>query len=518
MFCQLFCTFAQVMKIFTSTQIKELDKYTIEHEPIKSVDLMERAACVITNAIIERWDSSVPVVVFAGPGNNGGDALAVARMLTEQNYQVQAFLFNISGHLSADCAANKDRLINKKGHALLTEVTQEFDPPRLEKGMLVVDGLFGSGLNKPLAGGFASLVKYVNASAATVVSIDVPSGLMTEDNTYNVSANIIRADVTLTLQQQKLSFLFAENQQFIGELETLDIQLSEEGMEKMDAQYTMTEEDDIRQMLKPRDPFAHKGQMGHALIVGGSYGMAGAAVFAAQACMRAGAGKVTVHTPKRNAQIIQTLAPEAILHLDREETIVSEAVPTDDFQALGIGPGLGTTEQTSIAMVAQLRRAQCPIVADADALNILAARHAWLQQLPKGIILTPHPKELDRMEGQSIDSYERLTKARQLAEKLQGYVILKGHYTAICMPDGHVAFNTTGNAGMATAGSGDVLTGILTGLLARGYQRREACLLGVYLHGLAGDLAAQELGEESLIASDIVRFLPKAFVEVSKLN
>ena len=506
--------FCIVMKIFTHSQIQELDKYTIEHEPVKSIDLMERAARAITAAIMERWQGDVPVVVLAGPGNNGGDALAVARMLNEHGYQVQAFLFNISGHLSADCAANKDRLISKKGHALLTEVTQEFDPPRLEQGMLVVDGLFGSGLNKPLAGGFASLVKYVNASAATVVSIDVPSGLMTEDNTYNVRANIIRADLTLTLQQKKLSFLFAENQQFIGKQETLDIQLSQEGMAKMDAQYTLTDEDDVRQMLRPRDLFAHKGMMGHALIVGGSYGMAGAAVFAAQACMRAGAGKVTVHTPKRNAQIVQTLAPEAILHLDREETIFSEAVPTEDFQALGIGPGLGTTEQTCIAMIAQLRRAQCPVVADADALNILAIRHAWLQQLPKGIILTPHPKELDRLEGQCIDSYERLTKARQLAEKLQGYVILKGHYTAICMPDGHVAFNTTGNAGMATAGSGDVLTGILTGLLARGYQRREACILGVYLHGLAGDLAARELGEESLIASDIVRFLPKAFLKL----
>ena len=479
--------FCIVMKIFTRTQIQELDNYTIEHEPIKSIDLMERASRAITNAITDRWTPNVPVVVFAGPGNNGGDALAVARMLIDQNYQVQIYLFNITGHLSEGC-----------------------------KGMLVVDGLFGSGLNKPLAGGFASLVKYINSSNAQVVSIDVPSGLMTEDNTYNVRANIIKATLTLTLQQRKLSFLFAENQQFIGELKILDIRLSKEGIEKIEAQYTTIEDKDIYPILKPRDPFAHKGTMGHALLVAGSYGMAGAAVLATQACMRSGAGKVTVHTPKRNVQILQTTTPEAILHTDREETFFSEAMATDDYQALGIGPGLGTTEQTSIAMIAQIRRAQCPVVADADALNILGTRHAWMQQLPKGIILTPHPKELDRMEGQSLDSYERLTKARQLAEKLQGYIILKGHYTAICMPDGHVAFNTTGNAGMATAGSGDVLTGILTGLLARGYQQREACLLGVYLHGLAGDLAARELGEESLIASDIIRFLPKAFLKVKK--
>ena len=499
------------MKIFTAAQIRELDNYTIEHEPIKSIDLMERAAHALTEAIVERWDNSVPVVVFAGTGNNGGDALAVARMLSDRNYQVQTYLFNISGKLSAECAENRQRLVTKKGRPLLTEVTQEFDPPRLEAGMLVVDGLFGSGLSKPLAGGFASLVKYVNASRAEVVSIDMPSGLMTEDNSYNVRANIMRATVTLTLQHQKLSFLFAEHQQFVGELQVLDIGLSEEGIARIDAPYTLIDDDDARSLLLPRDPFAHKGTMGNALLVAGSYGMAGAAVLAAKACLRAGVGKLTVHTPRRNVAIVQSTVPEAVLHIDREETIFSEAVPTESFQAMAIGPGLGTSEQTAIAMIAQLRRAQCPVVADADALNILAAKHAWMQQLPKGIIITPHPKELERLEGQCTDSYERLSKARMLAERLQGYVVLKGHYTAICMPDGHIAFNTTGNAGMATAGSGDVLTGILLGLLARGYQQREACLLGVYLHGLAGDLAAEELGEESLIASDIINYLPKAF-------
>ena len=483
------------MKIFTAAQIRELDKYTIEHEPVKSVDLMERAARAITSAIVDRWNSNVPVVVFAGPGNNGGDALAVARMLTEKGYQVQTFLFNITGKLSADCAENKQRLMTKKGRPLLTEVTQEFDPPQLEKGMLVVDGLFGSGLNKPLAGGFASLVKYINASPAQVVSIDVPSGLM-----------------------KKLSFFFAEHQQYIGKVEVLDIGLSEEGIEKMDSQYTVTEETDVLPLLMPRDAFAHKGTMGHALLVAGSYCMAGAAILAARACMRSGAGKMTVHTPRRNVPILQTAVPEAVLHTDREETIFSEAVSTEKYQAVAVGPGIGTAEATAIAMIAQLRRAQCPAVADADALNILAARHAWLQQLPKGIILTPHPKELERLEGQCTDSYERLTKARQLAERLQGYVILKGHHTAVCMPDGHVAFNTTGNAGMATAGSGDVLTGILLGLLARGYQQREACLLGVYLHGLAGDLAAEELGEESLMASDIIQYLPKAFLALQSIS
>ena len=503
------------MKIFTSAQIRELDNYTIEHEPIKSIDLMERAAKALTRAITERWSPGVPVVVFAGPGNNGGDALAVSRMLAEQGYKVQTFLFNISGHLSADCAENKRRLAeNRRTKNQFVEVTQEFDPPQLERGMLVVDGLFGSGLNKPLNGGFASLVKYINASAAEVVSIDMPSGLMTEDNTYNVRQNIIRADLTLTLGQEKLSMLFAENQQYIGELCVLDIQLSREGIEKIDSQYTMTELDDIRPLLLSRAPFAHKGTMGNALIIAGSYGMAGAAILATEACLRSGAGKVTCHSPRKNVAIMQVAVPEAVLQIEREETTFSEAVDTEDFQALGIGPGLGTSEQTAIAVIAQLRRTQCPLVCDADAINILANHRAWMQQLPKDIILTPHPKEFDRLEGHSADSYERLSKARDLSQRIQAYIILKGHYSALCCPDGHIVFNTTGNAGMATAGSGDVLTGILTGLLARGYGRREACIVGMYLHGLAGDLAAREVGEESLVARDIIKFLPQAFLEL----
>ena len=498
------------MKIFTSSQIHELDKYTIENEPIESIALMERAAKALTQAITGVWNNTTPVIVFAGPGNNGGDALAVARLLSERDYKVTVYLFNISGSLSPDCAQNKRRLQEIK-RVQFIEVTEEFDPPQLESGMLVVDGLFGSGLNKPLAGGFASLVKYINASQAQVVSLDIPSGLMTEDNIYNVRANIIRATMTLTLQQPKLSFLFPENQPFVGQLRVLDIRLSQEGIDKMEAAYTITEESLVRSLLMDRNAFAHKGQMGHALIVAGSYCMAGAAVLAAKACLRSGTGKVTVNTPRRNIPILQISVPEAIVQSGNDETIFTDMVETDDFDAVGIGPGLGQSEQTAVALISQLRRAQCPIVADADALNILANHRAWMQQLPKGIILTPHPKEFDRLEGHSADSYERLTKARNLAERIQGYVIVKGHYTAICLPDGHVVFNPTGNGGMATAGSGDVLTGIITGLLARGYKQAEACVVGVYLHGLAGDLAAQELGEESLLASDIVNYLPKAF-------
>ena len=499
------------MKIFTGAQIHELDKFTIEHEPIESIELMERAAKALTRAICEQWPTGVPVVVFAGPGNNGGDALAVARMLADMNYEVSVYLFNISGHLSPDCAVNRHRLTECKNLKEFVEVIEEFDPPVLEEDMLVIDGLFGSGLNKPLAGGFASLVKYINAAPSRTVSIDMPSGLMTEDNTYNIHANIIRADLTLTLQQPKLAFYFPENQQYLGKVRVLDIRLSREGMEHIDAQYTIIEENEIRPRLLGRDIYAHKGNMGNALLIAGSYGMAGAAVLATKACLRSGAGKVTVHSPKRNNMILQISTPEAVVQLDSEETIFSEAVDTEDYDALGIGPGLGQSETTAIALIAQLRRTQCPIVADADALNLLANHRAWLQQLPKGIIMTPHPLEFDRLQGRSADSYERLTKARDLAERLSAYIILKGHYTALCCPDGHVMFNQTGNPGMATAGSGDVLTGIITALLARGYKQQDACMVGMYLHGLAGDIAAKHVGMESLIASDLIQYLPEAF-------
>lgn len=502
------------MKLFTSAQIQELDKYTIEHEPIKSVDLMERAAKAITTAIMNKWTEHTPVVVFAGPGNNGGDALAVARLLAVEGFSVNAYLFNIHNKLSPNCEINKKRLIEDK-RVSFSEIILDFDPPELKTETLVVDGLFGTGLDKPLMGGFASLIKYINQSQAKVVSIDIPSGLMCEDNTYNIRTNIIQADLTLTLQQKKLAMLMPDIQGFIGKLKVLDIRLSHEYISKTEAPYHIIEETELRPILRVRNDFVHKGNMGHALIIAGSYGMAGAAVLATKACLRSGVGKVTVHTPRRNYNIMQVSIPEAVLQIDCEETFFSESVDCNDFDSLGIGPGLGQNENSAIALISQLRRTSCPIVVDADALNILANHQAWMQQLPKGIILTPHSAEFDRLAGSaSNSSYDRLMRARDLAEHMSGYILLKGHYSALCLPNGHLVFNPTGNSGMATAGSGDVLTGMITALLARGYNQTEACMLGMYLHGLAGDLAVKETGKESLLASDIIRFIPQAFKRI----
>lgn len=498
------------MKVLTNIQIKELDRYTIENEPISSIDLMERVARQLVKAITSRWSVHTSVKVFAGPGNNGGDALAVARMLCEMGFWVEVFLFNTGKQLSPDCMENRDRLQKVSG-LLFHEITNQFTPPELTENDLVIDGLFGSGLNKPLSGGFASLVKYINTTPSDVVSIDLPSGLMCEDNGYNIRNHIIRATLTLTLQQPKLSFFFPEYQEFIGEYRILDIGLHPQGIDEANAIYYVTEGDEVRKMLRKRSPFAHKGSMGHGLLIAGSYGMAGAAILAAKAALRSGLGKVTVHTPEKNNDILQISVPEAILRHDNDEYRFTMPCNPDHYQAVAIGPGIGTAKETAMALIEQIRRTQVPLVLDADALNILGEHRSWIQHLPINSILTPHLKEMDRMNGDCIESFERLNKARDLATRQHIYIILKGAWTAVICPTGDIYFNPTGNPGMATAGSGDVLTGIILGLLSQGYSQAEACRMGVYLHGLAGDLAADKLSEESLCASDIIKYLPKAF-------
>lgn len=499
------------MKIPTARQMSELDQYTIQAENIASIDLMERAAMAVADELLSRYAATMPVVVFAGPGNNGGDALVVARRMAHSGYHVTCYLFNIDGHLSEDCRRNRERLQEEAKTVEFFEVNSQFEPPTLTENTLVIDGLFGTGVNKPLTGGFASLVKFINASDAVVVSIDVPSGLMCEDNTYNVRAHIIQADLTLTFQLPKLALILPDLQTFVGELKILPIGLSEEGMARIDTPYQIVEKEDISRLIRHRDAFAHKGTFGHGLLVAGRYGMAGAAVLAARACLRSGIGKVTVHTPQRNNDILQLSVPEAILTNSAGDEHITQSISSEPFQAVAIGPGIGTEQTTAVAFIEQVRHTRVPLVVDADGLNILAEHKGWMQQMPAGCILTPHPVEMRRIGIRSTDSYSTLLESMEIAARYKSYVILKGHYTAICTPEGRIFFNPTGNSGMATAGSGDVLTGIILALLAQGYVPQHACLLGVYVHGLAGDMAAQELGEISLTASDIVNYLPRAF-------
>ena len=340
------------MKILSASQLKVVDAYTIEHEPISSTNLMERASRAIADKIRSHWSIDTPVKIFAGPGNNGGDALAIARMLGETNYKVYVYLFNTSDSLSSDCQINKQRLIdfqdvkqNTMGvrNVELVEVTSQFTPPKLEEGDLVVDGLFGTGLSRPLNGGFASVVKYINSSPATVVSIDIPSGLMCEDNTYNVMNHIVKANYTFTLQYPKLAFFFAENEQYVGKWEVLDIGVKDPMTEETHTSYYFTEQSDLRPMLKLRSKFAHKGTVGHALLIAGKRGMAGAAILAARACMRSGAGKLTVRVPEHNVRIMQEAVPEAILSIDVDQNCFSQSFDTSEFDAMAISSSAAPT-------------------------------------------------------------------------------------------------------------------------------------------------------------------------------
>lgn len=454
------------MKILSCTQQREADAYTIEHNSILSINLMEKAAGLITDAICKRWDKSHRMVVFAGPGNNGGDAVAVARMLHLKNYQVQVILFNITGVLSDDCLTNVKRL-QECGFTNYTEVSSQFDPPKLISNDVVIDGLFGAGINKPLSGGFAAVVQYINASQAKVVSIDMPSGLMGEDNSRNIRQNIIKADLTLTIHMPKLSFLFAENEDITGEWEVLDIGINREYENNAESNYEITEMNDVKKMLRPRKKFAHKGSFGHGVLIAGSYGMGGAAVLAARSCMKCGIGLLTIHTPVCNHQLLQMSIPEAMTQDDIDERFFAEPIELDNYQALGIGPGLGQEDFTAQAIIDQISSSYIPTVIDADALNAFSSNRNYLNRIPKKSILTPHVKELERLVGRCSNTFERIQKAKDLASYLHCYIVLKGAWTVVITPEGKCYFNPTGNPGMATAGSGDVLTGILTSLLAQ---------------------------------------------------
>lgn len=505
------------MKILTGNQFRELDRYTIEHEPIPSLQLMERAALALAAEIRSRWGAERRIYVFAGPGNNGGDGLAVARLLGQEGYRVAVWLFNVKGMLSPDCQRNLERLRSVQG-VEVTEVRQGFDFPAIHTEDVIIDALFGTGLNSPLNGGFAQVVHKINATKAQVVSIDIPSGLMSEDNTYNDRNNIIRATLTLTIQMPKLAFMLADNEACVGEWQAVDIGLSTEGQQLLPTPFILTERADLQEMLLPRPIFAHKGTFGHALLIAGSQGMAGAAMLATRGCLRSGVGKVTLHTAATNSPILQMSVPEAIVASDPNPRLVSECLPLSAYDAVGIGPGLGQDDLTAEALHQYLALSNAPMVIDADALNLLARHTEWQTLIPQSSILTPHPRELERLTGRCATDHERLAKAMELAIQRQLYIVLKGHHTAVCTPLGRAFFCPAGNSGMATAGCGDVLTGILTGLLAQGYRPYEAALLGVWLHATAGDLAAQETEPECMLASDLIAHLPGAFKQLKARN
>lgn len=503
------------MKIYNTRDVKRLDGYTIKHEPIDSIDLMERAARLVTREVMKHWSPKVTVIVFAGWGNNGGDGLAVARLLSQAGYRGRVYLFNPFCKLSPDAQHNKTRMGEATKFSFI-EIESEFTPPPLDENTLVVDALFGSGLNSPLTGGFASLVDYINQSTASVLSIDMPSGMMGEDNGDSNYRYVVQADLTLTFQFPKLSFFFAENELSLGEWRVLDIGIHPQILAETDTPFYYTEESDVLALLKRPARFASKHNMGHVMLYAGSEGMIGAAVLAAKAVLYTGAGLLTVHLPTCGYTTMQSVVPEAMVQLDVNDKCISHMELAHSYAAVAVGCGLGRNSVTASALHELLQRLSRATVVDADALNILSDHVDWLELLPAYSIITPHVKEFDRLFGVSTHAYQRLCKAREMAKRHRLVIVLKGVHTAVVDPLGDVYINSTGNVGMATAGSGDVLTGVIVSLLAQGYSARHAAQLGVYLHGLAGDIAAREHSPQAVTAGRIVDAIGKAYLYLNK--
>lgn len=494
------------MKILSAAQIRNWDQATIEAEGITSLDLMERAAVACTDWLAANFDAETPFVIVCGTGNNGGDGLAITRLLRERGYAAIAMLVRHTDTLSPDCATNFE--------ALPRVAWQTLEPGDLITSLpgqiVVIDALFGTGINRKVEGYVADLIQSLNKTGNRIISIDLPSG-MPADAAPGEGAAIIKARDTLTFQQYKRAMLHPESGVYCGSLHVLDIGLDAAFAEASESHWHTLDQVNLRSIYKPREPFTHKGTHGTAYIVGGTYGMIGAISLATQAAGRAGAGKVRALVPECGYGIIQTLAPEAMCFTSGNRAI--ETIEGwESAKGIGIGPGLGSEPATVAAFEAFLKKINRPIVLDADALNLLGKHPEWLRGLPHHSILTPHPKELERMFGKTSDTYARAELVRSKAIEHELIIISKDRYTIIALPDGRCFYNTAGNAGLATGGSGDVLCGIVTGLLASGYTPENASLLGVYMHAAAGDAALLQSGSmEAMIAGDIVSNIGAAF-------
>ncbi|MCW3084222.1 MAG: carbohydrate kinase, YjeF related protein [Bacteroidetes bacterium] len=501
------------MKIFSIPQISEADAYTIAQEPVAPIDLMERAAIACTNWITERYDTNIHFKILCGLGNNGGDGLAIARLLAERGYTTEAFIINYSEKRSADFITNYERLKALQKNNVIQEIhsAEAFQQTfTITPQSVVIDAVFGSGLNKPLEGLVAQVISHVNKLHAHVIAVDVPSGLFGDEQNAP-SDEIMIAEYTLSFQFPKLSFMLPETAAFVGEFDVLDLGLHPEYIAHTSTKNYFITKTDVAPLLKNRSKSAHKGNFGHSLIIAGSKGKMGAAVLASKACLRSGTGLLTVHVPACGNDILQISIPEAMSHPDTEQNFITELPSLEKYKAIGIGPGIGQEKQTENVLKLLIQNTPVPLVLDADALNILSENKTWLAFIPANSIFTPHPKEFERLAGKASSGMERLQLLREFSIKNKVYVILKGAHTAIGCPDGTVFFNSTGNPGMAKGGSGDALTGMITALLAQHYTPEQACIIGVYLHGLAGNFAARASSVESMLASDLIDCIGDAF-------
>ncbi len=500
-----------MLKILNAEQIKALDTVTIEHDGIAAIDLMERACRAFVNWFVGHFDQPQTVGIVCGTGNNGGDGMGIARLLKDLGFTVRVWVIRGSGQESIDFTINLDNARKNKveiNDFMITSETQLFGDCDI-----LIDAIFGSGLNRPAEGTYEHGIALINNTNAIKIAVDIPSGLMLRGHSTGV---IVQANYTISFQLPKLPFFLPQYYCYTGFWTLVDIGLNNNFIRQAETAYFYVRLKDVRRILRKRSKFDHKGVYGHALLIAGSYGKIGAAVLASRAVLRSGSGLLTVHSPKCGYAILQSSVPEALVQVDKDEYNFTETPDLQHYSSIGFGPGLGLAAETVKAFGRVMEQFRKPMVIDADGLNILSANREMLHLIPVGSILTPHPKEFERLVGKWQNDFERLEKQKQLAAQLKSIIIVKGAHTAIAHPEGQVYFNSTGNPGMATGGSGDVLTGILTGLLAQQYSPLEAALLGVYLHGLAGDLALPDRGMNSLIASDLIDYLPASFLRLRR--
>ncbi len=500
------------MRILTAEQHRALDKATMEQDGISSVELMERAATAWTRQFLKRYtDKDREITVLCGPGNNGGDGLVIARLLRFEAYTVRAICANVAP-ASPDHKANRRRAKDVGVH--LRDLEEGDALPSLNAGGLLIDALFGTGLSRPITGYWAEVIDQLNQQRVTRVSVDLPSGLRTDSPS---SGSIIRADRTLSLGYPKLALFSPANTPYLGKWELVEFPLAGPAEPEGERHLEMLTGQSVAPLLKVRHANDHKGTFGSALLIAGAYEKMGAAIISARAVLRAGAGLVTVHVPRIGYEIMQISFPEAMCTVDDHRYHFTSARNTERYDTIGVGPGIGTDELTEKAVFHVLAEFQKPMVVDADALNILGKNPGRQREVPPSSILTPHPKEFERLFGTAPDDFARWDLQQAKARELNCVVLLKTGYTSIATPEGKLYFNTTGNPGMGTGGTGDALTGMLTGLLAQGYPSSDAARLGVYLHGLAGDLAARDLEQESLLAEDVVSHIGKAYRTLHRL-
>jgi hydroxyethylthiazole kinase-like uncharacterized protein yjeF len=500
-----------IMKIFTAAQIRACDAYTIHATPVSSIDLMERAAKKCMEWTSGHFPKDTLFVTLCGTGNNGGDGLAITRLLHEAGYGVKAFLLKFSKELSPGCQTNLIRL-KAIDNDLADIVQPETFITDIPANIVIIDAILGTGLSRPAEGWLAAFIRHIDQLPNEKIAIDIPSGLPA-DIIADEGAAVLKARHTLSFQFYKRTFLHPESGIYAGNIHILDIGLDKTFIHATYTQYKTIDEDTIAAIYRPRSPFSHKGTYGSVLMAGGSYGKMGAMVLCTKAALHVGAGLVTTLIPACGYATLQTAVPEAMCRTSGEKVI--EIIDEwDKMAAIGIGPGMGTDTRSADALASFIDSCKKPFVIDADALNIISKQPELLAKLPKGTILTPHPKEFSRLFGANTNSMIQVDHARIQAMRYNINIVLKGHHTAVITTEGECWYNMTGNAGMAKGGAGDVLTGVITGLLAQGYGPQQAAMLGVYLHGLAGDLAANDLSQEAMLAGDIVAYLGKAFLEI----